>query len=116
MTAGALMVVGLSAASKVLGAHLTGLLTPFPVIASVLAAFTHAVDGAAAVRRYGDALVRGLPSFAVFTAAVSWFAVPAGVPAAFAIAALAAAVSHAVLITRPWRVLVGFRPVSTPAE
>ena len=116
MTAGALMVLGLSAASAALGAHLTGLLTPFPVIASVLAAFTHAVDGSAAVRRYADALIRGLPSFALFTTAVSLLAVPAGVAAAFVVGTAAAAVSHVVLISRPWRVLGALRPLSTPAD
>lgn len=116
MTAGAVMVLALSAASAALGAHLTGLLTPFPVIASVLAAFTHAVDGSAAVRRYADALIRGLPSFALFTTSISVLAVPAGLAAAFVVGTVAAAVSHAVLISRPWRLLAAVRPVSTPAE
>ena len=116
MTAGACMVLALSAASAALGARLTGLLTPFPVIASVLAAFTHAVEGTAAVRRYTDALIRGLPSFAAFTTAIGLLAVPAGTAAAFVIGSLAAAASHAVLITRPWRALPRLRPVSTPAE
>ena len=116
MTAGALMVIALSAASAALGPHLTGLLTPFPVIASVLAAFTHAVDGPAAVRRYVDALIRGLPSFAAFTTTVGWLAVPAGVATAFAVGTVVAAGSHTVLIARPWRILAGPRAASTPAE
>ena len=114
MTAGACMVLALSAASAALGPHLTGLLTPFPVIASVLAAFTHGVEGTAAVRRYADALTRGLPSFAAFTTAVALLAVPAGVAAAFIVGSLAAVVSHTILITRPWRFLSGLRPASTP--
>ena len=116
MTAGALMVLGLSAASAALGPHLTGLLTPFPVIASVLAAFTHAVDGSAAVRRYADALICGLPSFALFTTAISLLAVPAGVAVAFVVGTVAAALSHALLISRPWRLLGVPRAVSTPAD
>jgi hypothetical protein len=106
MVAGAALVVVLSAASAALGARLTGLLTPFPVIASVLAAFTHAVDGAAAVRRYADALVRGLPSFAAFTAVVGWSIRDLGVAGAFSLATLTAVLSHVTLITRPWRRLV----------
>lgn len=102
MTAGAVMVVALSAASPALGPRVTGLLAPFPVIASVLAAFTHAGGGVGAVRRYAVALVRGLPSFATFTAVVSWLVRPEGTAVAFVVASLAALLSHAVLITRPW--------------
>lgn len=116
MTAGALMVLVLSAASSALGARLTGLFTPFPVIASVLAAFTHVVDGSAAVRRYADALIRGLPSFAAFTTAVGVLAVPAGIAVAFVVGSVAAAASHAVLITRPWRGPANLRAASTPAD
>jgi hypothetical protein len=100
MTAGAAMVVALSAVSPALGPRLTGLLAPFPVIASVLAAFTHSVDGIGAVGRYADALVRGLPSFAAFTAAVAWLVRPEGTAIAFAVASLAALGSHVILITR----------------
>lgn len=115
MVAGAVMVVSLSAASAALGPRLTGLLTPFPVIASVLAAFTHATEGAGAVRRYADALVRGLPSFAAFTTTIALSVRHLGTAASFAIASVVALASHAVLITRPWRTL-GSAPVSTPAE
>lgn len=110
------MVIALSAASAALGPRLTGLLTPFPVIASVLAAFTHATHGAGAVRRYADALVRGLPSFAAFTATIAWSVRDVGTGPAFAIATVVALASHVVLITRPWRVLEAVRPVSTPAD
>lgn len=111
MAAGAVMVVVLSAASSALGAALTGLLAPFPVIASVLAAFTHASGGVAAVRSYAVALVRGLPSFAAFTTTVAWLVRPEGVAAAFAVATVAALCSHLVLITRPWTGWVHSRDV-----
>lgn len=116
MVAGAVMVVALSAASDALGSRLTGLLTPFPVIASVLAAFTHATDGAGAVRRYADALVRGLPSFAAFTTTVAVSVRDLGTAASFAIASVLALASHAILITRPWRSLGLARPASTTAD
>jgi uncharacterized membrane protein (GlpM family) len=116
MTAGAVMVAALSAASAPLGPRLTGLLTPFPVIASVLAGFTHATEGLAAVRRYADALVRGLPSFAAFTATIAWSVREVGVAAAFTMATVVALASHAVLITRPWRGLAVARPLSTPVD
>ena len=115
MAAGAAMVCVLSAAAPALGARVTGLLAPFPVIASVLAAFTHASGGVAAVRRYGVALVRGLPSFAAFTLVVGWLVRPEGTAVAFAAASLAALLSHATLIARPWsaRVHTAAVPVSS---
>lgn len=116
MVAGALMVLALSAASAALGPRLTGLLAPFPVIASVLAAFTHATQGAGAVRRYADALVRGLPSFAAFTTTIAWSIRDVGTAVAFVIATVVALASHAVLITRPWRSLVPARAMSTTGD
>lgn len=98
MAAGALLVVVITAASAALGPHLTGLLTPFPVIASVLAVFTHALDGAAAVQRYAAALLRGLPSFAAFTTTAGLLVGSVGTGTGFALATCAALASHALLI------------------
>lgn len=103
MAAGALLVLLVSAVADALGPHLTGLLTPFPSIASVLAAFTHGVDGAPAVRRYADALLRGLPSFALFTAVIALTLADWGTATAFAAGSAAALLSHALLIRRTRR-------------
>lgn len=60
------LVLALTAASGALGPHLSGLLAPFPIITSVLAAFTHAHGGVAQV----DLLLRnflvGFYGFAAF--------------------------------------------------
>jgi hypothetical protein len=45
MAAGALLVFAVTAAAAALGPRLSGLLAPFPVIASSLTAYTHFCDG-----------------------------------------------------------------------
>lgn len=49
-------VIGLTALAPILGPQLSGLITPFPVFGSVLAAFAHYQQGAAAARN----LLRGM--------------------------------------------------------
>jgi hypothetical protein len=69
------MVVALTALSSSLGSELSGLLAPFPIITSVLAAFTHAQRGA------GEAVVllRGmLGGFFVYATLVFLFALALG--------------------------------------
>lgn len=104
MVAGALLVLAVTAASAALGPRLTGLLAPFPVIASVLAAFTHFVDGPTAVQRYAHALLRGLPSFVLFTLTASLAVVPLGTAGGFLVATAVALASHAGLIVGGQRV------------
>ena len=73
--AAAAMVVTLTALSSSLGAELSGLVAPFPVITSVLAAFTHAQRG------HDDAavLLRGmLGGFFVYALLVFGFALALG--------------------------------------
>ena len=48
MAVATLMVLGLTAAAAWLGPIWTGLLSPFPVFALVLGAFTHRAEGPAA--------------------------------------------------------------------
>jgi hypothetical protein len=84
------LVLALTAASGALGPHLSGLLAPFPIITSVLAAFTHAHGGATQL----DILLRnfllGFYGFAAFCFVLT-IALPAlTTAAAFALATLAA--------------------------
>jgi hypothetical protein len=60
------VVVLITSLAPVLGAHLAGLLSPFPVFAAVLAVFTHHSHGAAAATQTLDGLVLGLLAPAVF--------------------------------------------------
>jgi hypothetical protein len=69
--AAAAMVVALTGASSGLGAHLSGLLAPFPIITSLLAAFTHAQRGAAEAIRLLRGMLRGFFAFALFCATVA---------------------------------------------
>jgi hypothetical protein len=63
-----LLLTGLAGA---LGPRLSGLLASFPVLATVLAAFTHAQDGAAAAAQLLRGFVTGLVAFAVFCFSVA---------------------------------------------
>jgi hypothetical protein len=56
----------ITAMAASLGPTLSGLLTPFPVAATLLAAFTHHVDGGAASSQLLRSLLAGLYSFALF--------------------------------------------------
>jgi uncharacterized membrane protein (GlpM family) len=97
------LVLVLTAASGALGAHLSGLLAPFPVIASVLAFFTHTHDGVAAVRILLRNLLLGFYGFAAFCFALAVTLSTMSTASAFALAtATALAVQAAVLILRPF--------------
>lgn len=62
----AAVVVALTAAAGGLGAHLSGLLTPYPILTSVLVSFTHAQAGAEAALTLLRGLLVGFGAFAVF--------------------------------------------------
>jgi hypothetical protein len=69
----AMLVLALTAASGALGPAVSGVLTPFPVATTVLAAFTLQQDGPVAARALLRGFVRALPGFALcfFVAAVA---------------------------------------------
>lgn len=56
----------ITSTAGMLGPTLSGLLTPFPVVATLLAAFTHRTDGAVASTQLLRSLLIGLYSFALF--------------------------------------------------
>jgi hypothetical protein len=80
----------------VLGPRLSGMLAAFPVLASVLAAFTQAQAGAVAAADFLRGLVRGLISFALFCFVVAVLLPSAGMAVAFGAATFAALGAHAV--------------------
>jgi hypothetical protein len=67
----ATLVIVLTTAAGALGPAVSGVLTPFPIAASVLAAFTLAHDGPAASLAMLRGFVTALPGFAVFFFAVA---------------------------------------------
>ena len=92
----AALVLLLTGLAGVLGARLSGLLAAFPVLASVLAGFTHAQAGAAAAADFLRGMVRGLISFALFCFVVAVLLEGAGMAIAFGAATAAALAAHAV--------------------
>lgn len=90
----AALVVALSAAVGALGPRTGGLLVAFPVLASILAAFTHAREGAAAAAGLLGGMVRGLVGFAGFCLVVAVALPSLGTPWTFALATLTALVLH----------------------
>ena len=87
-------VIGLTGAAGVLGPQLSGLLTPFPVFATILAIFTHHFQGANAARLLLRGLIRGAFSFAVFFLVIAVLIDRWGIVAAFVMATLAALGMH----------------------
>jgi hypothetical protein len=90
----AAMVLVLTAASAGLGAHVSGLLAPFPIITSVLAAFTHAQRGAPDAIRLLRGMLVGFFAFALFSFTAAVAVRPLGVAGGFALATLVAALTQ----------------------
>jgi hypothetical protein len=98
VAATAALVLVLTGLAGALGPRLSGLLAAFPVLATVLAAFTHAQDGAGATAEFLRGLVTGLAAFAVFCFVVAVLLPSAGVAAAFLAGSAAALASHALML------------------
>ena len=82
-------VLALTSAAPALGPRLAGLLAPFPLYASVLAAFEHRVQGAAPATGVLRGLLLGLFAFASFFLVVAVL-LPTGVLTAFGVAIVVA--------------------------
>jgi hypothetical protein len=83
-------VLGLTGAAAGLGPRLTGVLTPFPVSTSVLAAFVLAQDGPLHANALLRGFLRGAFGFALFCFLVAVLLLALGTFAAFALALLGA--------------------------
>lgn len=103
MAAGAALVLAVTALARAAGPRLSGLLTPFPVAGSVLAACSHRVGGVDAVARLLHGMMGGLTSLAAFFAMAALLLQPAGLGIAVA-AGLAVAVAIQLgLLALHWR-------------
>jgi len=80
------LVLVVTAMAERLGPRLTGALTPFPVVLTIILAFTHAGQGAATTVRFLPGFLPGMWSFAVFCFVLSLALPPLGVAAGFAVA------------------------------
>ncbi|HEY0813888.1 MAG TPA: hypothetical protein VGE11_11475 [Pseudonocardia sp.] len=73
-----ILVVSITTASGLLGPQWTGILAPFPIATSVVAAFVLAQDGAAAAARLLSGVLIGLFGFATFCFSVAVLVRPFG--------------------------------------
>ena len=89
-------VLAITGFANLLGPRLSGLLTPFPIYATILAVFTHYAQGAASARRLLHALIAGVFSFAVFFLVIAALIVPLGIALSFILATLSALLLHGV--------------------
>jgi uncharacterized membrane protein (GlpM family) len=94
----AVLVLTLAAVSGWLGPQLSGLLAPFPIIATVLATFTHAQRGMDDVRRMSRGMVTGFCAFALFCFAVSVALRTLDIATSFALATIIALATQALML------------------
>ncbi len=92
-------VLALTGSAEVLGPRLSGLIAPFPIFASILAVFTHRLQGGKAARKLLQGVVIGAFTFAVFFVCVGGLIEPAGPVVAFGCALLAAILTQGCSIT-----------------
>jgi hypothetical protein len=97
------LVLALTAVAGELGPKLSGLLAPFPVIASVLAVFTHAQHGEQDLQRIMRGFVVGLVGYSLFCFALAVSLESLGIAESFGLAAIAALATQAVALTLTWR-------------
>ncbi len=90
----AALVLFLSALGGVLGPHVGGMLAAFPVLASLLAAFTHLGDGGRAAAALLRGMITGLVGFAGFCLVAALTLASWGLPLGFLAASLAALALH----------------------
>jgi hypothetical protein len=94
------IVLVLTTSAPVIGARWTGLLSPFPVFALVLGAFTHRTQGAAAAADLLRGIVLGSLAHATMFALVAGMLVSRGAVWTYSVAAVAALVVNGVAIAR----------------
>ncbi len=94
----AAMVVSLTAVAGWLGPQLSGLLAPFPIIATVLATFTHVQRGTDELARLLRGLVSGFGAFALFCFVLAVGLRRLDTAAAFALATALAVLAQALVL------------------
>jgi hypothetical protein len=84
------IILGLGAAAPLIGPHLAGFISTYPVFATVLTVFAQRLEGEVAARRVLRGLLIGLFGFTAFFAVLALALEPLGIAAAFLCATLAA--------------------------
>ena len=110
------LVIGLTEAAPILGARLSGLLSPFPVYAAILAVFAHRQGGAAAARSVWRGLFFGLFAFLAFFTVLAATLVPIGIAGSFGLAIITALLVQGLtlLLLRRLEVAAAETPVGDP--
>ena len=98
MASAALLVAVLSAAAGAVGALIGGMLAALPVLACVLAVFTHREAGAPAVIGLLRGMLTGMASFVLFCQVIAVSIVPYGIVPAFAAATVIAVAAQALAV------------------
>lgn len=91
-------VFAVTASAPLLGAQLSGLLSPFPFFGATLAVFAHHHDGGPAAAAVLRGLLHGLFAPAAFFFALATLLVPLSAPAAFAVATATALAAQGVTL------------------
>jgi hypothetical protein len=94
----AALILLLTLASERLGPVVGGMLAALPVLASVLAVFTHRGHGSEAAIGLLGGMLTGMAGFVAFCAAIALLAVPAGTAVAFAVATVSAVAAQALTL------------------
>jgi hypothetical protein len=97
------MVLAITTAASMLGPTWSGLLSPFPVFSSVLAAFAHHMSGASAAARLQRGVVVGIYSFAAFFLVVALLVQSRSLVATYAWATAAAVGVNGLTLLGLWR-------------
>ena len=107
------LVVALTEAAPLLGARLSGLLSPFPLYAAILAVFAHRMGGASAARMVWRGLFYGLFGFLGFFTVLAATIVPLGIGASFALAIVTALMIQGVtlILLNSLKIAAGEAPV-----
>ena len=111
LLASLVLVAALAVLAGVLGPTAGGVLAALPVLAAVVAVFTHRTEGPVAATAFLRGLLGGLGGFAAFCLLVALLVEPAGGPAAF-VAGTAGAVAAQLLAVRSRRAAA---PAGPPA-
>lgn len=99
----AALIILLTVLSDLFGPVVGGMLAALPVLASVLAVFTHRVDGSQAAIGMLRGMLTGMAGFVVFCATIALLAAPAGTALAFVTATACAVAAQTLLFTAPPR-------------
>jgi len=89
MLATAILVVGLTSAARGIGSRISGLLTPFPIVTSVIAVFAHRDQGYPGAVRTLQGLLASMSAFVGFCAVLTLTLLRWGIGWAFTAAVLA---------------------------